>query len=154
MKKLMNLGLIRDKDNILLGMKKRGFGEGRWNGFGGKVKPDETIEQSLIREMKEEAGVKVINPEKVAIVEFEFQDNPEILEVHYYKILNFEGEPKESEEMLPKWFNIHELPFDKMWPDDKYWFPIFLKNKKFKGKFFFKDKNTIINHSLEIVDSL
>lgn len=150
----MNLGLIRDKDNILLGMKKRGFGEGRWNGFGGKVKPDETIEQSLIREMKEEAGVKVINPEKVAIVEFEFQDNPEILEVHYYKILNFEGEPKESEEMLPKWFNIHELPFDKMWPDDKYWFPIFLKNKKFKGKFFFKDKNTIINHSLEIVDSL
>ena len=29
--------------NVLLGMKKRGFGVGRWNGFGGKVHSDETV---------------------------------------------------------------------------------------------------------------
>jgi len=150
----MNLGLIQDENNLLLGMKKRGFGEGRWNGFGGKVKENETIEQSLIREMQEEAGIKVIKQEKIGILEFENEAEKDILEVHYYKILEFSGEPKESEEMLPKWFNIHELPFDKMWPDDRYWMPLFLKNKKFKGKFFFKDKNTIINHSLDIVDNL
>jgi 8-oxo-dGTP pyrophosphatase MutT (NUDIX family) len=154
MRILLNLGIIIQGDKILLGMKKRGFGEGRWNGFGGKVKPDETIEQALIREMKEEASIDIISPEKVAIVEFEFLDSGNILEVHYYKITEYFGEPKESEEMIPKWFNIHEIPFEKMWPDDKYWMPLFLKNKKFKGKFWFKDKNTIINHNLEIVDAL
>lgn len=31
---------------VLLGMKKRGFGAGKWNGFGGKVQPGETIEEA------------------------------------------------------------------------------------------------------------
>ena len=38
------LMLIVDENKILLGMKKRGFGEGKWNGFGGKVNEGETIE--------------------------------------------------------------------------------------------------------------
>ena len=38
-------------------MKKRGFGAGRWNGFGGKVAPAETIEDAARRELLEEAGV-------------------------------------------------------------------------------------------------
>jgi len=154
MKKVLNLGLIIRGDKILLGLKKRGFGEGRWNGFGGKLKENETIEQSLIREVQEESGLEVINPEKVAVIEFEFEGKEEILEVHYYKILYFDGEPIETEEMLPKWFNIHELPFDKMWPDDKYWMPLFLKNKKFTGKFWFKDMNTIKDFDLNLVETL
>ena len=39
------------KDNqILLAMKKRGFGEGKWNGVGGKVNPGETIERNNQRQ--------------------------------------------------------------------------------------------------------
>lgn len=34
---------------VLLGMKKRGFGAGKWNGFGGKVQPGETIEEAARR---------------------------------------------------------------------------------------------------------
>ena len=48
MKQLTLLFLVRD-DQILLAMKKRGFGEGRWNGVGGKVEKDETVEQAMIR---------------------------------------------------------------------------------------------------------
>lgn len=44
--------------SVLLGLKKRGFGTGKWNGFGGKVEPGETIRQAAIREMKEEAGIE------------------------------------------------------------------------------------------------
>ena len=44
-KKVLTLVYIRDEENILLGMKKRGFGVGKWNGFGGKVQPGETILQ-------------------------------------------------------------------------------------------------------------
>lgn len=148
----MNLGIISLNGKILLGMKKRGFGEGKWNGFGGKVKSDETIEQSLIREFAEEADVQIIRCEKYGIMEFEFQGQPDILEVHYYKILEFSGEPKESEEMLPKWFLSSELPFEKMWPDDRYWIPLFLKDKKFKGKGFFEGKDNLIKCDIKEVD--
>ena len=44
-KKVLTLVYIRDEENILLGLKKRGFGTGKWNGFGGKVEPSETILQ-------------------------------------------------------------------------------------------------------------
>ena len=68
------LMLIVDENKILLGMKKRGFGEGKWNGFGGKVNEGETIEEAAIREMKEEAGVIVDknHMEKVAELCFTF----------------------------------------------------------------------------------
>jgi len=36
-------------------MKKRGFGEGKWNGFGGKNKAKETIIETALRELHEEA---------------------------------------------------------------------------------------------------
>jgi 8-oxo-dGTP diphosphatase/2-hydroxy-dATP diphosphatase len=38
-------------------MKKRGFGKGKWNGFGGKVEEGECIEDSAIRELEEECGL-------------------------------------------------------------------------------------------------
>jgi 8-oxo-dGTP pyrophosphatase MutT (NUDIX family) len=43
---------------LLLGMKKRGFGAGKWNGFGGKIEVGETPRAAAIREMKEEACVE------------------------------------------------------------------------------------------------
>ena len=47
--KILSLVLIRESARVLLGMKKRGFGQGRWNGFGGKVEKGETILQGAIR---------------------------------------------------------------------------------------------------------
>ncbi len=48
-RKILTLGFIRDGKKLLLGMKKRGFGAGKWNGFGGKVDPGETILDGAIR---------------------------------------------------------------------------------------------------------
>ena len=36
--KLLTLVFLRNGSKVLLGMKKRGFGVGKWNGFGGKVR--------------------------------------------------------------------------------------------------------------------
>jgi len=151
-KTLMTVSLIYEPPQILLGMKKRGFGQGRWNGFGGKVKQGESIEESAIREIKEETGIFVEEIERRGIIDFEFQEKPgEILEVHFFKIKKYSGVPSESEEMLPKWFHIDEIPYKEMWPDDKYWMPLFLENKKFRGKIYFKDQNTILNQKIEII---
>ncbi len=147
------LCIVCQHPRVLLGMKKRGFGEGKWNGFGGKVNL-ETIEESAKRETKEECGIEIKNLEKLGIVDFEFRGNPEIIQMHIFRVGNFSGEPKESEEMRPKWFNIDEIPFREMWPDDIYWMPLFLQGRKFKGKFLFDDKNTILGKELEEVSSL
>ena len=49
--------LIKEKQ-ILLAMKKRGFGVSKWNVVGGKQQIGETIRQTALREMKEEIGIK------------------------------------------------------------------------------------------------
>ena len=50
--KLLTLLFVLKPGKVLLGYKKRGFGEGRWNGFGGKVQRDETIEEAAVRYYK------------------------------------------------------------------------------------------------------
>jgi len=47
--KLLTLVLVVQPGRVLLGLKKRGFGAGKWNGFGGKVEPGETIEEGARR---------------------------------------------------------------------------------------------------------
>lgn len=146
------LCIIHQHPKILLGMKKRGFGVGRWNGFGGKVSLIETIEDAAKREIFEEAGIEVNDLDKVGIIEFEFKNNFEIHEVHIFRAENFLGEPTESEEMMPRWFHVDEIPFDKMWPDDKYWLSLLLDKKKFKGKILFSDFDNVVENKLIEVD--
>ena len=148
MRKILTLCIVHQHPKILLGLKKRGFGSGRWNGFGGKVKDGESIADAARREVAEEAGIMVSDPVRTGIMEFEFKGNPEILEMHIFRAVNFTGEPRESEEMKPQWFSIDEIPFHQMWPDDAYWMPLFLSGKKFRGRFLFDGYDTILNKSL------
>lgn len=151
MKKQLTLCLIHKHPQILLGMKKRGFGAGRWNGFGGKVEEGETIEEGAKRELREELGVEALAMQKVGTLDFEFENDPKILEVHVFKILDFKGEPMESEEMAPKWFHVDDIPFDQMWTDDEHWIPFFLEGKKFRGRFLF-DKPSSIDYASKIIE--
>ena len=148
-KKILTLCVVHKNNRVLLGLKKRGFGMGRWNGFGGKIENGETIEDAAKRELLEEAGIVVENLEQFGTLEFSWEGKPEILEVHIFKARDFKGEPTESEEMKPQWFDVSEIPFDKMWPDDKYWYPLFLTDKKFNGKFLFGENDVVLEHNLE-----
>jgi len=147
-KKILTLCIVHQHPKVLLGMKKRGHGEGKWNGFGGKVEKGETIKEAAIREMKEESGIEVVKINKLGILEFIYQDGSGNMEVHIFQAKEFIGSPIESEEMQPKWFHIDEVPYNEMWPDDKYWLPLFLDGKSFKGKFLFNEANEIVDYSL------
>ena len=145
--------LIKKDKEILLAMKKKGFGQGKWNGIGGKldfIKGDKDIFDTAIREMKEESGVAVKDMEKVAILNFYFPYQKEWdQEVHVFISRNWKGEPKESEEMRPKWFKIKEIPFAEMWPDDKFWFPKILAGKKLRADFIFKKGEIIASYNIK-----
>lgn len=145
MRKILTLCLVLRENKILLGMKKRGFGAGRWNGFGGKVEAGETIEVAAKRETEEECGIVITEMEKVGIHEFEFENaRGDILEVHVFRVDTWTGEPRETEEMRPQWFTTDAIPYDEMWPDDIHWVPVFLTGKKFRTKFLFGEGDTIL----------
>lgn len=151
MPKVLTLCIVHQGDKVLLGMKKRGFGAGRWNGFGGKLHEGETVEQAAKRELKEEADIIPRDLVLAGNLHFTITETNEDLEVHLFKITEFEGEPKESEEMKPQWFKVNEVPFADMWPDDILWFPLFLENKKFHGEFNFKDQNNLIDYKIDVI---
>nr|CAD7569503.1 unnamed protein product [Timema californicum] len=176
-RKVLTLAIIRDGGNVLLGMKKRGFGKGKWNGFGGKVELGETIHQAAVRkerllsllatpadsaseevdlfrispllfpldlllysrpvlllynrflvdlifvfhciyspekellhttsapkttgghdvELQEECGLHVDEMDRVGLLEFQFEGDPVLLEVHVFTTTNFKGEPVETD---------------------------------------------------------
>lgn len=153
-KKLLTLCLIQKDERLLLGMKKRGFGKGRWNGFGGKVNSNESIDLAAKRELKEETGIIAQDMEKFGILDFKFPNNPEIWQMHIFKVQKFKGEPQESEEMRPQWFHVKDIPFEQMWPDDKYWIPLFLREKKFQGAFLFDESDNVLEKKLFEVKEL
>ena len=151
MKKVMTLCFICDAGQILLGIKKRGFGKGRWNGFGGKVQADETVASAAIREVKEEIDLDVLKVEKYGLLHFQNQGDEDQIVVHIFKATDYEGSPKESEEMKPQWFKHEDIPYEQMWVDDKYWLPLFLAGKKFQGSFKFKNFEEILEYKLDEV---
>ncbi|KAL4447711.1 hypothetical protein ABPG75_004930 [Micractinium tetrahymenae] len=139
---------------LLLGKKLRGFGEGYFNGFGGKVEPGETIEASARRELLEEAHVTATAMEHVGVLHFVFDDKPVPWEVHVFRVTAFEGTPAASDEMEPLWFRPEDVPYQNMWADDVFWYPLFLAGKLFRGTFQFKDTHTLVKHTLEEVQQL
>ncbi|MCX6720471.1 MAG: 8-oxo-dGTP diphosphatase [Candidatus Staskawiczbacteria bacterium] len=148
------LCLLIEKDKILLAMKKRGFGVGRWNGAGGKVKDGESIIDAMIRETKEEIGVEVKNPEKFGLFHFNFPHKPEWdQDVHLFVVKEWDGSPAESEEMMPAWFYFEQIPYEEMWPDDKHWLPHVLQGKKVEASFIFGQGDVVRKHNIRIVES-
>jgi len=151
--------LIKRQDNniseICLAMKKRGFGQGRWNGVGGKLEAGETIEQGAVRETKEEINVVPIDLKKIAELTFRFIDNPEWDQIVYvYFCEKWKNNPIETEEMKPKWFRITDLPFEQMWPDDKFWLTEVLKDKLVKAEFNYEKNDIILDKNVLITDKL
>ena len=143
---------LRKDDEILLAKKKRGFAKDKYNGVGGKIEYGETPEEAMIRESQEEIAITPIDYEKVGTIEYDeyYKGKREGILVHVFISTKWNGEPKESEEMSPKWFNINNLPYEEMIGDDPYWLPIVLKGKKVNAFFKFDEDWKIVNYKVDI----
>jgi 8-oxo-dGTP pyrophosphatase MutT (NUDIX family) len=144
------LFLVRSGE-VLLAMKKRGFGQGKWNGVGGKVEPGETPSRAAVREAQEEIGVEVDTVVEMATLTFIFEgDTPPEWNMlaHVFRTERWRGEPTETEEMRPRWFPTDALPFDAMWADDRFWLPRVLRGEQLEGVIFFTPEGEVTRFSL------
>lgn len=149
--------LIVIKNNkILLAQKKRGFGEGLFNGVGGKKQENETIYEAMLRETKEEIDIVPLDAKLVAIMDFDLYLKGENVteKMHTYIASDYEGEPTESEEMKPQWFDLDNIPYNNMFQDDILWLPEVLKGNKVRAYFDFDKDMNLISQKCNIVDEL
>jgi 8-oxo-dGTP diphosphatase len=116
--------------------KKRGLGGGKINGPGGRLEAGETLVEGAIRETIEETGVRPIGPEKAGEISFQFLDAYS-LHCTVFVANGCDGTQIETDEALPFWCGIDEVPYDGMWEDDRHWLPLLLRREMFAGFFLF-----------------
>jgi 8-oxo-dGTP diphosphatase len=136
------LFVIRD-GRILLIHKKRGLGAGKINGPGGRLEPGETPLACAIREVQEELRINAKDVRWAGTLRFQFADGYS-LHGEVFTAGDFEGTPTETDEAIPLWFKLDELPYGRMWADDKLWMPLMLAGRKFDGRFIF-DGETMLD---------
>ncbi|MGO8957869.1 MAG: 8-oxo-dGTP diphosphatase [Streptosporangiaceae bacterium] len=118
---------------VLLGLKKSGFGAGKWVGLGGHIEAGEKPAAAAVREVCEESGLVVPadSLQHMASIEFRFPARPswdQTADVFVTSV--YQGEAEESDEVAPRWFGEHELPLGLMWDDAKYWLPLVLAGER------------------------
>lgn len=127
---------VIEDGRILLIHKKRGLGRGKVNGPGGKLKPGEEPMEGAIREVQEELEVTPTGVRPAGELSFQFADGYSI-HVYVFTADGCVGAPAETDEAIPLWVPVGEIPYDRMWEDDRLWIPLMLEGRPFKGRFLF-----------------
>ena len=81
-----------------------------WKGYtlpGGHIEVGESIVDAVIREMKEETGLTVLNPRLCGVKQFPIEDGRYI--VFLYEATQYEGELCSSSEGKMHWIRVEEL---------------------------------------------
>lgn len=104
-------GLIIQEQTLLLGQRSpaRAFYPGVWDLFGGHIEPGEQPEQTLVRELQEELGIRLTKWNHVETQLESFPEREE--EIHYYVflVLAWEGMPcnqQPDEHSRIGWFTL------------------------------------------------
>ncbi|MCK5673773.1 MAG: 8-oxo-dGTP diphosphatase [Spirochaetales bacterium] len=134
-------------DKVLLINKKTGLGKGKVNAPGGRIEPAEMAIEAAVREVQEETGLTPLNVKAVGQLSFIFKDGYSLKGFVYFAD-DCTGDMKETDEADPFWQSVDQIPYDKMWEDDKLWLPLAMSGKYIKGHFIF-DGDKMISQEIE-----
>lgn len=157
------VGYLRRADKICLGVRKKvslGLGENLIAGIGGKVgdipgMEGETMEEAMDREMVEEVGVKIVAKRRLGRARFMFAHKPRDSKwnqsVTIYEITKWKEIPIETESTMPIWFDIDQIPWGRMWEDNRHWLPKVLAGQLVEAVFLFSGDNEISEYRFDEV---
>jgi 8-oxo-dGTP diphosphatase len=146
------LVFVIEDDRILLIRKKRGLGLGKVNGPGGKLDAGEDAETCARRECFEELGIRVHDLECMGEHKFQFLDGYSI-HCWVFRTFQYEGEAVETDEAVPLWTALDEIPYDDMWEDDRMWLPLVIDGQRFSARWIF-DEDRMLDHDIELVETV
>mgnify|MGYP001033121213 CR=1 FL=1 len=106
--------VVLSNGKILLEKRKNDPGKGKWSIPGGLVELGESMEQTVIREVEEETGFEVENPEHIDVVDNIIRDNNGEIKYHFVIVDYFVklkggtlGASSDAEEL--KWVPLNEV---------------------------------------------
>lgn len=124
---------------VLLIHKKRGLGAGKINAPGGRLEPGETPAQAAVREVHEEVGLTITHGlRKVGIQRHQFVDGLRLL-IHVFLADRATGPLTETDEARPFWVPTDDVPYDRLWADNRLWLPAVLRGAWADGRYIFDD---------------
>jgi 8-oxo-dGTP diphosphatase len=138
------------RDQVLLGRKKTGLGQGRLVGPGGKLEPGESPVQAIVREVFEEVGLRVEERdlELRGELEYPFPHTPKWSQKSWVFVCRvFRGEAVASVELEPVWVDVDAIPFGKMWDDARFWLPSVLTGGSVAATFSFAADGRTVERS-------
>lgn len=153
---MYTLAFIKRGDDVLLGRKTRGLGKGLWNGFGGKLEPNESILEAAEREIKEECGVEVSDLKHIGFMIYDEDDGVQVHVVHIFTGTQIRGSPEASDEMNPvQWHHRKDLGSLRMFDDFRDWEEYVFGDKFFCGRIrYFNQRSEVVDKFIKKCDSL
>ena len=131
--------------------KENDINKNKWLGVGGKLEKGETPEQCLIREVKEETGLNLIDHVHRGIVIFNYNDD-EPLDMHLYTSKNFSGEIQECSEGDLKWIDKSEIYKLNLWEGDRIFLELLEKDAPFFQLILNYENDNLLSSELKFVE--
>ena len=143
------LCFVRDGDALLLIHKKTGLGAGKVNAPGGRIEPGESAEAAAVREVREEVGVEASGLVEAGELHFQFSDGFSLHGTVFFAS-GHAGEPCSTREADPFWCPLAEIPYERMWEDDRHWLPLALEGRRFRAYFVF-DGDRMLSRRIDLL---
>ena len=117
--------------------KKNDINKDKWIGVGGHVEENETVDECVVREVKEETNLDLISFKLHGEVLFVLNGYEELMYVYTSK--EFKGVLKECNEGTLEWINKNEVLNLPIWEGDKLIFDLMKKDEYFKLKLVYEN---------------
>jgi 8-oxo-dGTP diphosphatase len=102
------VGIILRDNLVFVALRKSDQHQGGlWEFPGGKCEASESAEEALVRELKEECGVSIIECDFFKTISHHYGDK--LFELFFYKVTGFDGEPVGKEGQEVRWVAVSDL---------------------------------------------
>jgi 8-oxo-dGTP diphosphatase len=145
--------VLRDEpdggQSVLLLRRDRPPQQGKWSAPGGKMEQGESPDECVIREINEETGLAIADPDLRAVVTVYDRAWPIHWLLFIYRAYHFSGDLKDCEEGELRWIRLDDLAaYDRPYADVQHW-PHVLGDDPgvWRGKFTYDTPDQLIDET-------